>query len=234
SSDLCTAFIEAFKNFKTYTKPDFPQQHKFIFYKESGYFYGLLCFAFVPVLLTIDDINAIGWWVLFVILIPVIGGLVLVFKKVVQKEEITLYENRLISKKYGQIDFQNIVEIISSEDERRPGLTLQLKNGKSISWGTPTLGPNQSEKESKLAYSGIRHFIAEFGELADQYSGTTTLAAENKLSKPVSKASSFRASGVYKKPTPRLSTASSSSLTEKDSNQERHSIPHTRKKKSIY
>src|SRR5699024_672682 len=50
----------------------------------------------------------------------------------------------------------------------------------------------------------------------------------------VSKASSFRASGVYKKPTPRLSTASSSSLTEKDSNQERHSIPHTRKKKSIY
>src|SRR5690625_4978092 len=98
-NDFCTAFIKAFQNFKAFSKPDFPRQHKFIFYKESGYFYGLLCFAFVPVLLMIDDINAVGWWVLFIILIPILGGLVLVYKKVVQKEEITLYENRMISKK---------------------------------------------------------------------------------------------------------------------------------------
>lgn len=233
-NDFCTAFIKAFQNFKAFSKPDFPRQHKFIFYKESGYFYGLLCFAFVPVLLMIDDINAVGWWVLFIILIPILGGLVLVFKKVVQKEEITLYENRMISKKYGQIDFQNISEIISSEDEHRPALTLKLKNGKSISWRTPTLGPNQSEKKSKLAYAGIRHFITEFGELADQFSGATTLAAENTLPKPVSKSTPFQTFGEDKKLAPRNSTASSSSLTEKDSSQERYFIPHTRKKKSIY
>lgn len=233
-SEFCNEFIEAFKNFKTYTKSDFPRQHKFIFYKESGYFYGLLCFAFVPVLLVIDDINALGWWVLFVILIPVIGGLVLVFKKVVQKEGIALFENRMISKKYGQIDFQDISEIISSEDERRPGLTLKLKNGKSISWKTPTLGPNQSEIESKLNYARIRHFIDEFADLADQYSGTANLSTENNFSRSVSKPTSFQTSGADKKPTPQFSTASSATLMEKDSDQERRSIPHTRKKKSIY
>lgn len=221
------AFKQAFEEFKSHSKIDFPLRHQFTFYKESGYFYVLICIAFVPFLLLFDDINDLGFWVFPVIIIPIITGIWLMIKKVVQKEEVELFEDHLVSKKYGRIDFKNIIEIISYEDERRPALILKLNKGENISWKTPTLGTNQTDREVKLMFVEIRHFIADFCEITDWFSKKIKSSEEVSIAfiRPENRENSvdkiaripLSNSPQRKKPDPKPQV-----------------IPHTRKKRNLY
>lgn len=233
---FCQEFSKAFQEFKNHRKFDFPQRYKFIFYKEINYLYGLICFVFVPILLLMDDVNDLGLWSFPVIFIPIIGGLILMFKKVIQKEEIVLHQNYMISKKHGKIDFKTIKEIISSTEEHRPTLTLKLRNKNSISWKTPSFGALKTEQETKLAYAEIRHFILNFSELINQYSKTTTSSAKNYSTQKTISEPTFSSPQKTKnrKQKSAASCFSDDFSTEKKPESTSHSIPHIRKKKNIY
>src|SRR5699024_6684180 len=84
--------------------------------------------------------------------------------------------------------------------------------------------------------AGIRHFIADFIDIADQYSNTKKIPTENNFSKPVSKTTSFQTQKLKKpkKTSSSFSTIDSTSSKKKEAEEKQHFIPHTRKKKSIY
>lgn len=224
---FCQDIKQAFEEFKIRSKTNFPHRHQFTFYKESGYFYALICIVFVPFLLLFDDVNDVGLWTLPVIFIPVISGIWLTIKKVVQQEEVDLFGDHLFSKKYGRIDFKNITEIISYEDNRRPSLILKLKNGQNVSWKTPVLGANQTDREDKLMFVEIRHFITDFSEVTDVFSNKIYVVESGITNsvQPKSRNTSVEASPQF---------ARTNSVPPKNFNRKPQVIPHTRKKSSLY
>lgn len=150
SKQLLNAFLMTLQQARTvYTKAHgsvFPRRYQFSFIRPGGMLYGLICFLFVPVLFIPEDINTLGFWIMPLIFVPLITGIVLLIKNTERKEEITLYKNHLISRQYGSIDFKGIENIISTESQTSPGLTLELQDQTEIKWQTLNFGHGDSDK----------------------------------------------------------------------------------------
>lgn len=162
------AFDEAFKVYKSSHETLYPRRYQFTFINEKGYWYALICFLFLPLLLIPGDITDLGFWVLPIIFIPILCGLFLMVKKLVQKEKIMLYADHMVSEKYGEIDFSSVQKIISTDDPTHPALTLQLSGDKEVFWNTPTFGTRTPDSELSLKYAEIWHFTQDVCRLLSQ------------------------------------------------------------------
>ena len=233
---FCKAFIQNFQDFKETEKPNFPKQFKFTFFREKGYFYLLICFLFVPVLFIPEDINDFDLWIFPIIMIPIVGGLLLTFKHTIKKEEIEIFSNHLLSKQYGKIDFQDIKEIISTQDWKNPSLVLKLKNKKDIFWKMPSFGIRQTEKENKINHAEIWHFIAQFEKITSFNIENNKISSEKINSPKPAYSTTFQKkhTSKYAKNNVKQASHSTKLSSKQSSSQQTSSIPHKKVRKSIY
>ncbi len=182
---FCRDFRAAFEIYRAKHPNAYPHHYSFRFIDTRGYLYALLCLVFIPFLFIPNDIDDFGLWVLPLIFIPFLGGIFLMIKKTIRKDEISLNKDFLDSKIYGKIDFTAIRKIISIDDPTQPALTLKLTNEKKALWKTDIFRRGgDTDRILAFRYAELWHFIQDFNSLVNTDSQHKTASQSESFSKP--------------------------------------------------
>lgn len=207
----------------------YPKQYQFNFVRPSGFWYGLICFAFFPFLFLIDDLDNWGLWLFPLLVIPIAVGIVLMIKKTMRREKVGLFNDHLESKLYGKIDFFKVETLVTADSKLSPGATLILANQSKIKWSNPNFGSSNREAVERQSRE-LWQFTQDLAELLEMESvAHKAISSKPSSPKPIStKPVTSSANAPSSKPVSAASTSNSSTQRPKKR------VKHIRKRRAGY